>query len=129
MRPRVQKSVFECSVNALQREQLIHRLLGEIEPAEDSLRIHRLTEPRQQHMWCLGRSRSPIRMSRWCCDAGTARTVDDRACARSLGDSFRQVAQLDEVAFCPVPGLGFCDVEQVLLRHLRHQKDQQRDQR
>jgi CRISPR-associated protein Cas2 len=51
---RVQKSVFECSVNAIQREQLLHRLLGEIEPGEDSLRIYRLIEPRENHLLVFG---------------------------------------------------------------------------
>jgi CRISPR-associated protein Cas2 len=51
---RVQKSVFECSVNAVQREQLIYRLLHEIEPAEDSLRIYRLVEPRENYLLVFG---------------------------------------------------------------------------
>lgn len=43
---RVQQSVFECLVDGVQREQLVHRLLAEIHPGEDSLRIYRLLEPR-----------------------------------------------------------------------------------
>lgn len=42
---RVQKSVFECQVDALQYEQLERRLLEEISQAEDCLRFYRLTEP------------------------------------------------------------------------------------
>lgn len=51
---RVQKSVFECSVNAVQREQLIYRLVHEIEPTEDSLRIYQLVEPRDRHVLTYG---------------------------------------------------------------------------
>lgn len=51
---RVQKSVFECSVNAVQREQLLNRLLHEIEPAEDSLRVYRLSEPRELNLLVYG---------------------------------------------------------------------------
>lgn len=51
---RVQQSVFECVVNPMQREQLVHRLLQEIEPAEDSLRIYRLREPRRQFLRTFG---------------------------------------------------------------------------
>lgn len=42
---RVQKSVFECQVNEMQREQLERELLAEIDEKEDSLRIYRITEP------------------------------------------------------------------------------------
>jgi CRISPR-associated protein Cas2 len=41
---RVQKSVFECSVTETQLEKLRRRLLGEIDPEADSLRIYRLPE-------------------------------------------------------------------------------------
>ena len=51
---RVQKSLFECSVSALRREQLIQRLLEEMEPAQDSLRIYRLSEPRARHVTVFG---------------------------------------------------------------------------
>ena len=51
---RVQNSVFECSVSALRREQLIQRLLQELEPAQDSLRIYRLPEPRGRHVTIFG---------------------------------------------------------------------------
>jgi CRISPR-associated protein Cas2 len=41
---RVQQSVFECSLTQTQWEQLRQRLLGEIDPDLDSLRIYRLPE-------------------------------------------------------------------------------------
>ncbi len=37
---RVQKSVFECEVDAAQWARLKHRLLQEFDPAEDSLRFY-----------------------------------------------------------------------------------------
>ena len=43
---RVQQSVFECVVDGVRREQLVNRLLSEIDQAEDSLRIYHLLEPR-----------------------------------------------------------------------------------
>jgi CRISPR-associated protein Cas2 len=52
---RVQKSVFECIVNAAELEVLKHRLAGEINPREDSLRIYRLREPRERYIETLGR--------------------------------------------------------------------------
>lgn len=42
---RVQKSVFECKVNAMQYEELERKLLSEIDETQDSLRFYRLTEP------------------------------------------------------------------------------------
>jgi CRISPR-associated protein Cas2 len=51
---RVQKSVFECTVSAMQLEQLKHRLEREIAVAEDSLRIYRLREPRERYVEVLG---------------------------------------------------------------------------
>jgi CRISPR-associated protein Cas2 len=51
---RVQKSVFECSVNAVQREELLYRLLHEIDPTEDSLRVYRLPEPRELNLLVFG---------------------------------------------------------------------------
>lgn len=47
---RVQKSVFECKVNAMQFEELERRLLSEINDKEDSLRLYRLTEPVDLHV-------------------------------------------------------------------------------
>ncbi len=51
---RVQQSVFECQLNAAQLEQLRHRLLREAKLEEDSLRIYRLTEPRERHVEIYG---------------------------------------------------------------------------
>jgi CRISPR-associated protein Cas2 len=42
---RVQKSVFECSVNEMQFEQLERELLSEIDLEQDNLRFYRITEP------------------------------------------------------------------------------------
>lgn len=44
---RVQKSVFECQVNAMQYEELEGKLLAEINLEEDNLRFYRLTEPHE----------------------------------------------------------------------------------
>lgn len=43
---RVQKSVFECRVNLAQMEDLERRLLAEIDPQSDSLRLYRLADGR-----------------------------------------------------------------------------------
>ena len=43
---RVQKSVFECQVNLMQMEDLERRLLAEIEPTEDNLRLYRMPDTR-----------------------------------------------------------------------------------
>lgn len=51
---RVQKSVFECSVNEEQFEEVIRRLLDIIEKTEDSLRVYRLTEPKDKHVRVYG---------------------------------------------------------------------------
>lgn len=51
---RVQKSVFECSVSEVQFEEVIRRLLAIIETTEDSLRVYRLTEPREKHVQVYG---------------------------------------------------------------------------
>ena len=45
MGQRVQKSVFECTVDEMQFEQLERTLLAEIDEAEDNLRFYRITEP------------------------------------------------------------------------------------
>ena len=42
---RVQKSVFECKVDAATYELLEEALLSEIDESEDNLRLYRLTEP------------------------------------------------------------------------------------
>ena len=51
---RVQKSVFECSVNQMQCEEVIRQLLGIIEEKEDSLRIYRLSEPVEKYVHVYG---------------------------------------------------------------------------
>ena len=43
---RVQKSVFECQVDVAQFEELERKLLSEIDPQQDCLRIYRLPETR-----------------------------------------------------------------------------------
>ncbi len=53
---RVQNSVFECTLNEAQREQLVHRLEDAIDTDEDSLRIYRLRQPRAQFVQVIGRS-------------------------------------------------------------------------
>jgi CRISPR-associated protein Cas2 len=45
MGQRVQKSVFECTVNEMQFEELERTLLSEIDQNEDNLRFYRITEP------------------------------------------------------------------------------------
>jgi CRISPR-associated protein Cas2 len=52
---RVQKSVFECVVNAVELEQVLHRLRKEIDLEHDSLRVYRLHEPRDQYLQVIGR--------------------------------------------------------------------------
>lgn len=52
---RVQKSVFECSLTAEQFVRLEDRLLKIVNQDEDSLRIYRLLEPREQHTHLYGR--------------------------------------------------------------------------
>ena len=55
---RVQKSVFECKVNAMQYEELERRLVSEIDDDEDNLRFYRLTEPAELHVKQYGNFRS-----------------------------------------------------------------------
>lgn len=43
---RVQKSVFECQVNAMQFEELERELLSEMDTSLDCLRLYRLPETR-----------------------------------------------------------------------------------
>lgn len=43
---RVQKSVFECQVDLVRLEELERRLLVEIKPDEDNLRLYRLPDMR-----------------------------------------------------------------------------------
>ncbi|MDO9453750.1 MAG: CRISPR-associated endonuclease Cas2 [Stagnimonas sp.] len=47
---RVQKSIFECKVSAMQYEQLERDLLAEIDSTQDCLRFYRLTEPFDLHV-------------------------------------------------------------------------------
>lgn len=47
---RVQKSVFECQVDDMTFEKLRHQLLKEINESEDSLRIYRIMEPREEYV-------------------------------------------------------------------------------
>jgi CRISPR-associated protein Cas2 len=54
---RVQKSVFECSVNELQYEMLKERLLSVIDAQVDSLRLYRLQLPKEQFRECFGAQR------------------------------------------------------------------------
>jgi CRISPR-associated protein Cas2 len=51
---RVQKSVFECSIDPVQYEALRDRLVHAIDPAVDSLRIYHLREPRQRYVRAYG---------------------------------------------------------------------------
>jgi CRISPR-associated protein Cas2 len=53
---RVQKSVFECSVNEMQFFLLRQRLLECINPQEDNLRIYRLVEPRERYVEAHGKN-------------------------------------------------------------------------
>ena len=53
---RVQKSVFECVLTDVQVERFVYRLLREIEPSQDSLRIYRLREPRAQYTQVFGQT-------------------------------------------------------------------------
>ncbi|MES2238468.1 MAG: CRISPR-associated endonuclease Cas2 [Pseudomonadota bacterium] len=43
---RVQKSVFEFQIDLVKMEELERRLLAEIKPEEDNLRLYRLAESR-----------------------------------------------------------------------------------
>ena len=51
---RVQKSVFECTLNAAELELLMHKLWRVIKTSEDSVRVYRLREPRQRHVRLMG---------------------------------------------------------------------------
>lgn len=55
---RVQKSVFECSVDRLTFEKLERSLLAEIDKQEDNLRLYRLAEPVRQHSREYGKFRA-----------------------------------------------------------------------
>ena len=51
---RVQKSVFECSVSEMQYEEVTRQLLQVLRKDEDSLRIYRLTEPKEKYIRVYG---------------------------------------------------------------------------
>ena len=51
---RVQKSVFECSVNEAQFEEVVRRLVDIIEKTEDSLRVYRLIEAKEKYVQVYG---------------------------------------------------------------------------
>jgi CRISPR-associated protein Cas2 len=51
---RVQKSVFECSVDDMHYERLVRVLVKVIDKEEDSLRIYRLPEPLEKHLQVYG---------------------------------------------------------------------------
>ena len=51
---RVQQSVFECSVNDIQYEELTRRLLAIMDKDEDSLRVYRLAQPKEQFLRVYG---------------------------------------------------------------------------
>jgi CRISPR-associated protein Cas2 len=51
---RVQKSVFECTLNPAAMEQLMHSLRLIVDESEDSLRIYRLREPREKYLQIIG---------------------------------------------------------------------------
>jgi CRISPR-associated protein Cas2 len=53
---RVQKSVFECTLNAAQKEQFVHELNEIINEEEDSLRIYRLQQPRRENVDIIGKT-------------------------------------------------------------------------
>ncbi|MEE9319522.1 MAG: CRISPR-associated endonuclease Cas2 [Granulosicoccus sp.] len=55
---RVQKSVFECSVNTATYELLEEQLLAEIDEELDSLRIYRLHEPLDKNIKQYGKFQS-----------------------------------------------------------------------
>lgn len=55
---RVQKSVFECQVDAMEYEILERELLAEIKLDEDNLRFYRITEPTDMRIKQYGTFRS-----------------------------------------------------------------------
>ena len=52
---RVQKSVFECSLNEMQYETLLHELREIMDEREDNLRVYRLREPKERFLLVYGR--------------------------------------------------------------------------
>lgn len=55
---RVQKSVFECSVNEMQYESMLRQLQRCIHEKQDSLRLYRLREPIAESVEAFGIERS-----------------------------------------------------------------------
>lgn len=51
---RVQLSVFECQLDRSRYEMLVEALLAEIDEGEDSLRIYRIGQPREEAVQCWG---------------------------------------------------------------------------
>ncbi len=51
---RVQKSVFECTLNEIQFEQFKHELIHYINEKEDNLRIYRLPQSKEPTRWHFG---------------------------------------------------------------------------
>jgi CRISPR-associated protein Cas2 len=51
---RVQKSVFECTLNPVELERILYRLRREVKESEDSLRVYRLREPRERFLQVIG---------------------------------------------------------------------------
>lgn len=52
---RVQKSVFECQLDAGQQRRLLHELRAVMDPRVDRVAIYRLREPYQRYATRLGR--------------------------------------------------------------------------
>jgi CRISPR-associated protein Cas2 len=53
---RVQKSVFECTLNEVQYEQMKHHLVETIDASKDSLRIYRLPARREGYVEHFGQN-------------------------------------------------------------------------
>lgn len=51
---RVQKSVFECTVDELHFEKMVRTLVKVMDLKEDSLRIYHLVEPVEKHVQVFG---------------------------------------------------------------------------
>lgn len=47
---RVQKSVFECSVNQINYEIMLNKLINCIDEKMDTIRVYRLREPKENHV-------------------------------------------------------------------------------
>lgn len=51
---RVQKSVFECRLEAMELRLLVHDIKQVIDPSADRVAVYRLREPYQRHVVALG---------------------------------------------------------------------------